>query len=163
MQPDDVTDLIIAIILLVFLSSAVWVLQSPIGETLVGEGLNREAKITADMYNYNFEENIFLINYLRTPVAKLTVADYVLMCNDDERFKELKKEAEKIARNYDREVNIIVICKNEKKIVLGDLIGDEESRTSLFFNGDKGVEIKIYSKGTLGLSRVSSYSKPFGG
>ena len=163
MQPDDVSDLIIAMILVVFLASVVWALQSPIGKTLAGEGLNREAKITANIHNYNFEENIFLLNYLRTPVAKLTVADYILMCDDDEKFGDLKKETEKITSDYDRGVNIIVTCKNEKKIVLGDLIDDSVSRTSLFFNGEKGVELKIYSKGTLGLSRVSSYSKPFGG
>ncbi|MEK6952393.1 MAG: hypothetical protein AABX29_05235 [Nanoarchaeota archaeon] len=163
MQPDDVSDLIIAMILVVFLSAVVWALQSPVGKNLAGDGLNREAKITADMYNYNFEENIFLVNYLRTPIAKLTVADYILMCDNDEKFKDLKKETDKILRGYDRDVNIIVTCKNEKKIVSGYSIDDSESRTSLFFNGDKGVEIKIYSKGTLGLSRVSSYSKPFGG
>lgn len=143
MQPDDVTDLIIAMILVVFLSAVVWALQSPVGKTLAGEGLNREAKITADMYNYNFEENIFLVNYLRTPIAKLTVADYILMCDNDEKFKDLKKETDKILRSYGKEMNIIVICNDKKIVVSGYSIGDEESRTSLFLSKDKGVEFNF--------------------
>ena len=162
MQPDDINDLIIAMILVVLLSAVVWALQSPIGKSFAG-GLDREAKISAEVHNYNFEDNIFLLNYLRTPIAKLTVADYILMCDDENKFEDLKKETDRILREYDRDVNIIATCNGEKKIVAGYLIEDSESRTGLFFNGDKGVEVKIYSKGTLGLSKVSSYSKPFGG
>ncbi len=143
MLPDDVSDLIIAMILLVLLASVVWALQSPIGKTLAGEGLNREAKITADIHNYNFEENIFLVNYLRTPIAKLTVADYILMCDNEEKFGNLKKETDKILREYGKKINIIVSCKDEKKIVAGYLIDESESRTGLFFNGEKGVEINF--------------------
>lgn len=152
MQPEDVTDLVIAMGMVVLLFLAAWALQSSAG--------SNEAEINSN-YNFSFEESIFLVNYLRTPVyeEKFTIADYVLMCDNEKRFKELKKKTSEILRGYNREVNIVILCNGKETIIEGSATS---SFSELMLKEGYGVRAKIYSLGALGLSRQISY-KPFGG
>lgn len=148
MLPDDIQDVIIAFLLLILLASVLFALQSPLGDLFGVGGLNIKSKITSEQYNSNIEENIFLLNYLKTPVelygTKFTIADFVFMCKDDNKFEDLKEETDKILKRYNKNVDIVILCNNEKKILCGNNIEDE--RIGLILNGGYGVEVKMYEK-----------------
>ncbi len=149
MLPEDINDIIIAFLILVLLGSAACVLQSPVGEAFGGGGFTKEAKITTEEYNSNFEENIFLLNYLRTPVRKygteFTIADYVFMCKDDDKFKELKEETKKILKDYRKDISIFILCDSDRKKICGTEIVDD--RSSLVLSKGYGFEVKFMGEG----------------
>lgn len=148
MLPDDLNDLIIAFLLLILLASVLWALQSPVGGLFGVDALNIKSKITSEQYNSKIEENVFLLNYLRTPVelygTEFTIADLIFMCKDDEKFKDLKKETDTILRKYDKIVDIVILCGGERKTLCGSEISDE--RTSLVIGDGYGVDVKMFEK-----------------
>jgi len=151
MLPEDVMDLIIAFVLLVLLGSVVWALQTPFGKALGGGVLTNEAKITTE--KYNFEDNIFLLNYLKTPVerddAEFMIADYVFMCED--KFDDLREETKNIFKDYNKEVNIVILCDGERKTLCGD---DMENMVGLDLIEGYGIYVK--------LNEISEYYTPYG-
>jgi len=147
MLPEDINDLVVAFIALLVLSSIVFA---------IGQAKDNNAKISTENYNSNFEERIFLLNYLRTPVekygAEFTVADFVFMCED--KFDDLQDETNKIIKDYNKEINMVVLCNGERKLLVGSPISDE--RTSAILKEGYGFEVKMYPRGTLGLSYLPS-------
>jgi len=136
MLPEDINDLIIAAVALLVLSSVLFA---------VGRGIDNGTKISAEVYNSNFEEKMFLLNYLRTPVEKegamFTLADIILMCNVEDNFDYLKDKTDNILEEYGKNADILILCNGEEKNLCGQI---GEIRTSIRLNEGYGIDIKLY-------------------
>ncbi len=117
MLPEDFHDIVLAFILLIIL-------------IVIGSAFHFTVKDKEDEFVYTSgslelkdEEEMFLLNYLRTNAEDKTIADLIILSeNNEELIKKLKTETGKIIGYYtDKDVAVSVVYPNgNEELIYGD-------------------------------------------